>query len=230
MNLEVLYQDDWLCAILKPAGVLVHPTRGADDRVTCLSLVRDMLGQWVYPIHRLDRGTSGVLVFPLSSEDAREVGRAFAEHRVEKVYYAVTRGWVEDGVQASELDGKTAETSYRCLARTEVPIPVDPHPSARYSLVEARPSSGVYHQIRRHLRRAGHPILGDTRHGHKGHNQMAREHFGFERLALHAGRLVLPHPRTGQPLCLEAPTTPDLRQLFYELKLDPIAQGDLLGR
>ncbi|MGE0496028.1 MAG: pseudouridine synthase [Vulcanimicrobiota bacterium] len=219
MSLEVLYQDEHLCVVLKPAGLVVHPTRGADDRVTCMSLVRDMLDQWVYPIHRLDRGTSGVLVFPLSSEDARVIGRAFAEHRVEKVYYAVTRGWVGEGVETSEIDGKTAETTYRCLARTEVAIPVEPHSSARYSLVEARPRSGVHHQIRRHLRRAGHPILGDTRHGHKGHNEMVRERFGFERLALHAGRLVLPHPRTEEPLLLEAPLTPDLQRLLAQLGL-----------
>ncbi len=218
--MDFLYQDEALLVVNKPAGLLVHPTRGARDRRTCMSLVRDAVGQHVFPIHRLDRGTSGVLVLCRSSVDARLVCRQFEQRTVEKVYWAVTRGWLtEAGVQEGPIDGKPARTEYSPVSTCEVPLAVGRFPTARYSLVEVRPRTGVNHQIRRHLRRLNHPVVGDTKHGDKDHNLALAEHFSLRRLALHAARLDLVHPRSQENLRLTAPLPLDLKDFLESLGL-----------
>lgn len=217
-SLKILYQDEHLVAIHKPSGLLVHPSSQAPDKTTCMNLLRDQLQRWVYPIHRLDRGTSGVLLFCLDQVSARLVSREFQERRVEKEYLALTRGWVEEaGEIDSDIDGKQANTRYRPLARVELDIPVKPFPRSRYSLLAVYPKSGVTHQIRRHLRRLARPVVGDTKHGCADHNRMFRERFNFHRLALVARRLRLRHPQTEEELSIETEVDPELEHLFSSI-------------
>lgn len=203
--LPILYQDDALAAIAKPAGMAVH--RGlAADRVVVLGLIRNQLGRRVFPVHRLDRPTSGVLVLALDAGAARRLAEAFEAGTVLKRYLALVRGIApESGVIDHPIprrpDGPrvTAVTEFRRLATWE-----------RYSLVEAVPRTGRIHQIRRHLKHISHPLIGDVKYGKGEHNRLFRERFGLHRLALHALELRLPHPTTGETLAVTAPLPEDL--------------------
>jgi len=223
-ELPVLFRDEHYVAVDKPGGLLVHRTRLAPDRDVAMRRVRDQLGQHVYPVHRLDRPTSGVLVFALSSDAARRLATLFAEHAVSKVYHAVVRGYTpEEAVIDHPIrlekgaEGKPAVSSYRLLATVELPIPVAPFQTSRYSLVEVRPETGRRHQIRRHFRHISHPLIGDTEYGKRPHNQLFRDHFGVNRLLLMAVELSFRHPYTDEAVAIRAPYTPEVRELFRRL-------------
>lgn len=211
-RLEILYRDDDLVAVDKPSGMPVH--RGwARDGAPALQLLRDQLGCHVYPVHRLDRGTSGVLLFALSSEAARGVQIQLEAREVGKRYLALCRGndptlGRVDHPLAREDGGEAqpAVTDLRLLGQAE-----------RYGLYEARPLTGRRHQIRRHLKHVSHPIIGDTTYGKGEHNRIFRERFGFHRLALHCSEMSLRHSRSGAPLVVQAPLSPDLAQLLGAL-------------
>lgn len=210
--LEVLFQDEFLVAINKPSGLLVH--RGwANDPHPALQLLRDQMGERVFPVHRLDRATSGVLLFARSSEVARDAQALFESHAVHKRYWAVCRGnQLKDQRLSHALAQKKGDvrkpavTDFRLLASFE-----------RYGLVEAVPLTGRTHQIRKHLKHLSHPIIGDVRYGKGEHNRFFREQYGFSRLALHCQSLELPHPRGGNPLRIEAGLPEDLAELFSHL-------------
>lgn len=221
--LRILYRDDHLVAIDKPAGLLVHPSWIDRHETRCaMMLLRDQLGQYVYPVHRLDKPTSGVLLFALSPEIARRLAEVFTDRQVEKRYLAVVRGFtdesgnidhalkekpdkVTDRRARPDKPPQPAVTEYRRLATLELPVRVDRYPSSRYSLVEARPLTGRKHQIRRHFKHLAHPIIGDSRYGKSSHNRLFAEQFACPRLLLAATRLMLPHPVGGEILRLEAP-------------------------
>lgn len=223
VELDILYRDEWLLAVHKPSGLLVHPTREAPDTTTCMQLARDQVGAYVYPVHRLDRGTSGVLLFCLDSASAGVVAAAFRERTVEKEYRALVRGWtVIEGTADGPIDGRPATTAFHRLATAEVEIPVGPFPTARYSLLEVRPRTGVRHQIRRHLRRLSHPLVGDVTYGDGAHNRMFRREFGVHRLVLLARELRLAHPVSGEWLAIRAAPDPELVRLFHRLNLAPL--------
>lgn len=224
--IEVLYQDESLVAVDKPSGMLVHRSGLATDRVTCMTLLRDMLGRWVYPIHRLDRSASGVLLFALDSASAAQLARAFAERSVRKEYLAIVRGWLGERVDVDyplddeEVPGSVRLASLTTLApieRVELDAAVGRYATARYALVHAEPHTGRRHQIRRHLAHLRHPIIGDAVHGDGRHNRFFRETLGVGRLLLHASRLTLSHPATGSALTIEAPLPGELALLFREL-------------
>lgn len=221
-SLPILYQDDQLVAVHKPAGLLVHRS-WIDRRETrfALQLVRDQIGQLVYPVHRLDKPTSGVLLFALDSESARSLGAAFAAGAVEKTYLAVVRGVPpEEGVIDHPLreeydrhddpraragkDPQPALTRFRRLATVELPFAVGRYPSSRYALVEASPLTGRKHQLRRHFKHLFHPLIGDTKYGEGRHNQFFREQYDCQRLLLAAVEMSLPHPLHGHTLTLTA--------------------------
>ncbi len=225
--MEILYRDDHLVAVAKPAGLLVH--RSAVDRretLSALQLTRDRIGRRVYPVHRLDRPTSGVLLFALTRETAAILGIAFSSRHVEKRYLAVVRGVImaegtvdyplveehdraTDRLARSGKEAQEAITSFRRLAETELPLPSGRHTTSRYSLVEARPHTGRKHQIRRHCKHLYHPVIGDTTHGDGFHNRRFRENFDCSRLLLHALTLTVPHPVTGENLTITAPPDED---------------------
>lgn len=209
---DIIHRDDDIVAINKPPNLATHPGLGCPDEITCLSSVRDFVGRWIFPVHRLDRPTSGVMVFALHESAARALGIAFMEHRVEKEYRAIVRGYMpKEGCIEKPLarittgDPQTAVTAFRCLATTQAPWAVGRYPQARYSLVHLVPKTGRTHQLRRHLHSVAHPIIGDTRYGDGAHNRAFRENLSSQRLFLHARQLKIPHPRHGQVLTLIAP-------------------------
>ena len=230
--LDILYLDEHLVAVNKPAGLLVHRSP-IDRRETrfVLQLLRDQLGQRVYPVHRLDKPTSGVLLFGRTSDAARRVAMAFAGHLVRKTYLAVLRGYcdVEDridyalrdepeqrSVGAEEGVLRPARTDYRRLGTVELPFAVGRYATSRYCLVEARPITGRRRQLRRHFKHIFHPIVGDTTYGDGRHNRFFRRQFGVRRMLLAATELALPHPYSGQPLVVQAPLAADFCALLTD--------------
>jgi len=222
--LRILYQDNYLVAVDKPPGLLVHRTGlDAGETLFALQLLRDQLGRPVWPAHRLDKGTSGVLLFALDAGTARLLGLAFeAPEPVRKTYRAVVRGWppesglidhplrrMEDDARAARLEVQDARTRYRTLARYELPLPQGDFPTTRCALVELQPLSGRRHQLRRHLKHIAHPIIGDATHGKGPLNRALAALLGAQHLWLHALRLELVHPVHGTALTLEAPLGPD---------------------
>jgi tRNA pseudouridine65 synthase len=222
--LHLLHLDDDLAVIDKPAGLLVHRSAiDAHEDDAALQRLRDQLGRPVWPVHRLDRGTSGVLVFALSAEVASRLGVALAERLTRKRYLALVRGWPEDGegvidhplARDPELPSAgqphlEAQTHWTCLRRHELAVSTDPRfPTTRVALLACEPVQGRRHQIRRHLKHIAHPIVGDANHGKGPLNRALAGHLGLHRLWLHAQRLTLTHPVSGAVLELEAPPGPE---------------------
>lgn len=232
--LSVLYHDDVLVAVDKPSGLLVHRSWIAREATEfALQRVRDQIGQRVYPVHRLDRPTSGILLFAKDPDTARLVTEQFAERQVLKIYHAVVRGYLTDGVLdyplKEELDkiadkladqnkeAQSAVTAYRCLQQVELPFAVSKkHATSRYSLMELTPKTGRKHQLRRHMSHLRHPIIGDSNHGDGRHNRFFREHFGLQRLMLAATTLAFEHPHTKKAVRIELPIPNDLLKPFAE--------------
>lgn len=211
-ELTILYQDEFLVAIDKPPGLFVHRSfMDKDEIYFALQLVRDMVGQYVYPLHRLDRPTSGVLLFALTEDVARIMGQAFTDKTIQKTYYALTRGHLlNEGVIDYPLkekldklgdknvslnkEAQSAVTHYQSVASASLPVPLGRYDSVRYSLVKLLPETGRRHQIRRHLAHLRHPILGDINYGDNKQNPFFIENFGFKRLMLIAKSLSFKHP------------------------------------
>ncbi|MGM0536293.1 MAG: pseudouridine synthase [Pseudomonadota bacterium] len=226
--LSLLHQDDHLVAVHKPAGLLVHRTALArGERDVLLQRLRNQLGRRVYPVHRLDRPTSGVIVFALAPEIAASLQATFTAHRVEKRYLAVVRGIgpqqerldyplrEEDGHRPkAEMPAREAVTEVRRVDSVELPVQVDRYPQSRYSLMEARPQTGRRHQIRRHLSRRGYPIIGDAKHGKGNHNRFFAEQLECPRLLLAAVGLAFAHPVSGERLDLCCPLDASMTMLF----------------
>lgn len=227
-RLPIVYRDATLVAVRKPSGLLVHRSALARGETRfALQLLRDQLGQRVYPLHRLDRPTSGLLLFALDPQTARELGEAFTTRQVAKRYLAVVRGVgpeherldyplrEEDGARPkAEMPAQPACTEIRRLDSVELPVRVDRYPQARYSLIEARPLSGRRHQIRRHLSQRGYPIIGDAKHGKGLHNRFFHDQLGCGRLLLAAVGLSLWHPGRQTMLHLSGALEPDMQRLF----------------
>lgn len=222
MLLDILYQDECLIAIDKPSGLLVHRSK-IDRHETrfAIQLLRDQIGQYVYPVHRLDKPTSGILVFALDPETTRSMSEQFTQRTVVKQYLAIVRGHVDgqgciekplrevldpatDSRANQNKEAQQAHTEYRSLARSELPFPVKPYPTSRYSLLRLRPLTGRRHQIRRHLNHIAHPVIGDVNHGDRYHNQFFRQHFDSHRLLLMAQALEFVHPQTQQKIIIKA--------------------------
>ncbi|CUS49280.1 MAG: tRNA pseudouridine65 synthase TruC [Idiomarinaceae bacterium HL-53] len=220
--LPILYRDEHLVVIDKPSGLLVHRTALAwGETEFAMQQLRDQIEHHVYPVHRLDRPTSGILVFALNANVARTLSDAFASRMVEKTYHAVVRGYMpEAGVidyplveelddiadkQASKVpDAKEAITEFTTVAKVELPFKVSKkHETSRFSLVQCMPKTGRKHQIRRHLAHLRHPIIGDTNHGDGRQNKFFREHFNCQRLLLMASAIRFEHPVTANEIHLE---------------------------
>jgi tRNA pseudouridine65 synthase len=235
--LEVLYCDDDVVAVHKPAGLMVHRSE-LDRRETrfAVQLLRAQLGRHVFPAHRLDRGTSGVLLFAFDARTAARLGEAFESRAVEKRYLAVVRGWpeaagsidhplrrLEDGkdVGGDDAPRQDARTDYRRLACAELPIPSKNNDTTRVALVELLPRTGRQHQIRRHLKHISHPVLGDATHGKGPLNRAFAALFGGAgRLLLACTDLRLAHPADGRPLRLHAPLEPGFATVCAKLGWD----------
>lgn len=210
----------------KPAGMLVH--RGMFAPKTerfLLQEVRDQVGMHVYPIHRLDRPTSGLVMFGLSSEVANTMQKAWQAGKVSKTYHAIVRGWMpeQSGFVDMALDDpdsgilQEARTEWNVLAQCSYPLAVSKFPEMRLSLMELHPLTGRYHQLRRHFSRLHHPIIGDTTHGDRHHNHALQEHFGWWRLMLWARCIRFPHPITGEPMVFEDDSSRGLGEYWQKL-------------
>lgn len=215
-SIRLLFVDAHLVVADKPSGLLVHRGWDDDDDVAMFR-VRDAIGQHVFPVHRLDRGTSGALLFARDRETAAALARMFEEGRVEKTYLALVRGeppaegTIDYAIPKKE-DGPRvpARTRFRLVRRS----PVD-----RCSLVCAMPETGRLHQVRRHLRHINHPLVGDVRHGSGVINRHYRATYELRRLALHAQSIAFEHPVTKERVRVTAALPSDLAVPFRALGL-----------
>lgn len=241
--LPILYRDDFLVAVHKPSGLLVHRSvLDVHEERFAVQILRDQIGRHVHPVHRLDKGTSGVLLFALDRETAALVSSAFERQTVRKTYLAVVRGHPPaEGVidhpltrrfddaerrpqAATDAPAQDAVTHFRRLATTELPHRVDRYPTSRYALVELSPATGRRHQIRRHLKHISHPIIGDATFGKGRHNRLFAQLFGVSRLLLACTRMQLAHPRSGEALDLSTPLAEDFARV-----LDALGWTDAAG-
>jgi len=221
-QLDILYIDDHYVVIDKPSGLLVHRSP-IDKRETrfALQILRDQIGQHIYPIHRLDKPTSGAMIFGLHSDAAKLMAEIINTDKVSKTYWAVVRGYApEEGHidhalsyqpdDYTDKDRRTlpapqaAQTSFKRLATVEIPVFVDRYPQSRYSWVELSPHTGRRHQLRRHMKHIGHPIIGDARHGKGVHNRFFQSEYQANRLLLMARELRWQHPYSGAEITNQA--------------------------
>lgn len=209
--LEIIYHDDHLIAINKPHGLLVHRSKIANDATEfALQLLRDQIGRQVSPVHRLDRKTSGILLFAFEKEVEIAMHKQFQEGLVDKKYLAILRGYAPDELDIDYPLAKEngnmqqAFTSFKTLQRTEIDVPFGKHQTSRYSFVEATPTTGRMHQLRRHFAHIFHPIIGDRKHGCNKQNRFFKAQFEMTTMLLHASELVFKHPVNGTEVKLNA--------------------------
>jgi len=233
--LEILYQDDDLLAVNKPAGLLVHPSwLTAKGTENLASMIKAYLGgATVYTVHRLDRATSGVLLVAKNKLAAQRLSDDFSEHKIEKSYLCVVRGYAPEGgvidhplkyqhdkkaepFARDDKEPQQAVTAFERLAVVELPIAVGKWPSARYSLLKATPQTGRKHQLRRHFKHILCPIVGDTNYGEGRHNRLFREHLQLNRLLLMAISIKFTHPTSAKTLLIKAPLSPEVKSLFNQ--------------
>ncbi|QKJ32331.1 pseudouridylate synthase [Mucilaginibacter mali] len=219
--LDILYHDEHLIAINKPHGLLVHRSPiAADVEEFAVQKLRDQIGKWVTPVHRLDRKTGGVLLFALDKETEIAMHKQFMEGQVAKTYLAIVRGHTPDTESIDyplrKENGmmQDAHTDYTTLQRADLPIPLGNHPSSRYSLVEATPTTGRMHQLRKHFAHIFHPIIGDRTHGCNKQNRFWKERWEMTTMLLHASRQSFTHPVTGETVIIEAPLQPEFLRVM----------------
>jgi tRNA pseudouridine65 synthase len=233
-QLEIIYKDEYLVAINKPSGLLVHKSMiDRHEIYFAMKMLRDQIGQWVYPIHRLDKPTSGVLLFALDSHTAKLMSEQFKAHTIQKTYIAVARGYVakegeidhplkekldkiSDKNASKYKEAQEALTRFRCVAQVELNASVGRYDTVRYSLVELKPQTGRKHQLRRHMKHINHHLLGDTKYGRGEHNIFVRERYNMQRLLLHAISLKVKHPYANATLFLQASLDTTFKNIFQE--------------
>lgn len=225
--LEIVYEDDWIITINKPAGLLVHRSSIATNTdVYALQLLRDQVGYHVFPIHRLDRKTSGILLFAKDKAFVQLFQEALASSDSIKTYLAIVRGYFPEETKVDHDlvndKGKTqhALTYFKLNSRTELDLPFGKFPTSRYSLIEAYPQTGRMHQIRKHLNHLRHPIIGDRPHGCNKQNKLFLEKWGLTKMLLHAKKLKINHPFSKQELCLQAPFPNHFSRMIEVLNLE----------
>lgn len=219
MDLEILYRDDHLVVVNKPHGLLVHRSKIATDAEEfALQILRDQIDQHVYTIHRLDRKTSGILVFALSKEVNALMQDQFASHQITKTYHAIVRGYTPEH---GEIDyalindsGKKQDaiTHFKTIQKTEVPVPFGKFETSRYSLIEVQPQTGRFHQIRKHFAHLRHPIIGDRPHGCNKQNRLFKEKWNMMTMMLHAQEIEFTHPITNEPMRINADYHPEFKR------------------
>ncbi|WP_333888498.1 pseudouridine synthase [Sphingobacterium siyangense] len=229
MPLEILYEDESIVAINKPHGLLVHRSSIARDASEfALQLLRDQLGKTVYPAHRLDRKTGGILLFSLNKETDQYLQKSFQERKVDKKYLAVLRGFapaeglIDYPLKRDDGTVQEAQTSFRLLAQSELVVPFGKFPTSRYSLVEANPITGRMHQLRRHFAHIFHPIIGDRPHGCNKQNKFWKETYQMDTMLLHASELTFKHPLSGEDVHIKAPLQPDFIRVLEILNLNEV--------
>ena len=226
MPLEIIYQDSYCLLVTKPNNVLVHHahhSRNKIDEESLLQLIEHQLGSRYYPIHRLDRKTSGIILLASKREYVASFQALFTTNEIQKIYFGVVRGFSKENlIIDSPVKGrdalvyKNAETHIKLLDKIILDIPVKPYNSSRYSLVELKPITGRMHQLRIHMNKVSTPLINDAKYGDKNHDLMYAKQFGWKNLFLHAGILEFIHPFTNQKLTLKSSFSKDWIDLFQE--------------
>ncbi|OOG72192.1 pseudouridine synthase [Algoriphagus sp. A40] len=230
--LNILFEDENIVLIDKPSGLLVHRTRQAfGEDENALITLRDQIGSWVSPVHRLDRATSGILLFAKNEEILPQLKAQFMERSVEKSYLTIVRGIpaekenLIDHPLTSERSNKLqeAQTRYRVLAESEIPFnSTGRYSTSRYSMLEVDLLTGRTHQIRRHLAHIRHYIIGDKKHGDNKQNIFFEKQFGLNNLLLHAWKLSLTHPVSGEKIALSCPPPAHFQKIMQDLGWDSL--------
>lgn len=219
--LEIVYQDEYLIAINKPHGLLVHRSSIARDaKEFALQLLKAQIGKYVSPVHRLDRKTSGVLLFALEKDVEIAMHQKFMKGEVEKKYLAIVRGYSPDQMEIDypllKENGMMQEafTEFKTLERAELEIPLGKHATSRYSLIEAKPTTGRMHQLRKHFAHIFHPIIGDRKHGCNKQNRFFKEQWDMTTMLLHASSLRFKHPITEEDIYISAPVQDEFKRVM----------------
>jgi tRNA pseudouridine65 synthase len=231
---QILYEDADYIAIDKPPGHHVHPPENSRWKVprelVCLYWVRDYLGHYIYPIHRLDAATGGVVIFGKHPAAAGKFQELIQNQQLTKLYLAVARGYTPDQKiidhpllsDSSDLM-LSSLTHINTLSHLELPFPISKvHPTSRYSLIKAEPKTGRYQQIRRHLASLSHPLIGDIKHGDSRHNRFFREQLNISGLLLHSLQLSFVHPYTGEVLNIKTPWSDRWQKVFKLFQFENI--------
>lgn len=214
MSLQVLFEDEHILCVSKPNNMLVHHahhSRNVADEVSLLQFIETENGYKTYPIHRLDRKTSGIILLAKDKGYVSRFQELFTNNEIEKTYFGIVRGFSPDTkIINSPVKGRDANvhkealTHLKTLANILLEIPVKPYDSSRYSLIEMKPKTGRMHQLRVHCNKISHPLIGDPKYGDKNHNTMFEEKLGLHNLFLHAGKLEFIHPFSAEKLVLKA--------------------------
>lgn len=224
MELEIIYQDEFLVVINKPHGLLVHRSKIARDvEEFALQILRDQIQQPVYPAHRLDRKTSGLLIFALNKDVLKAMNQIFQDNAIKKEYVALVRGWTPEEFTIDKALPKEngtiqeALTHFKTLECIEKPWEMGRFKTSRYALIKSFPVTGRMHQIRRHLNHFRHPIIGDRPHGCNKQNKFLKEKFDISTMYLHALKVEFNHPISGKPMVLKAPLSEEFRLAKEEI-------------
>lgn len=228
MSLKVIYEDEFILCVSKPNNMVVHHahhSRNVADEDSLLQVLLQQFDNKFYPIHRLDRRTSGILLLAKETKHVSAFQSLFTQNEIQKTYLGVVRGHapetkiIDSPVKGRDSDVyKEAETHLKTIAKTILEIPVKPYDSSRYSLVELQPKTGRLHQLRIHMTKISHPLIGDAKYGDKNHNMMFDEKLGWNNLFLHAHSLVFTHPFTNEKLHLKADFPQDWVDAFEKFE------------
>lgn len=226
--LSILFEDPYILAILKPNNMLVHHSAMANNKLeekSMVQLLQIQLNKKLYPLHRLDRKTSGIILFAKEKENIKAFQELFINNEIQKTYYGLVRGFIpESGKIDSPVKGRDANkhkdalTYFERLETFEVPIKVGPYNSSRYSIVKLTPKTGRLHQLRIHMNKISHPLIGDPKYGDRFHNRMFEEKFYNEAMFLHAKTLEFKHPFTEEKLVLKADFPTNWTRIITEIE------------
>ncbi|WP_435414976.1 pseudouridine synthase [Polaribacter aestuariivivens] len=224
MSVAIVFEDEYILCVSKPNNMLVHHafhSRNVADEVSLLQEIEKEKGYKTYPIHRLDRKTSGIILLAKKKEYVSKFQELFTNNEIEKTYFGIVRGFapatktIDSPVKGRDANvHKDALTHLKTLAQITLDIPVKPYDSSRYSFIELKPKTGRMHQLRVHTNKISHPLIGDPKYGDKNHNVMFEENFNCSHLFLHAGILQFTHPFSLENLILKASFPEDWVMLF----------------
>lgn len=221
--IKIIFKDEYIVVVNKPNNFIIHESHYARNirEITLLDFLQKQLGYPVYPAHRLDRKTSGIIILLKEKLFVAHFQALFTNNAIHKTYYAIVRGFsksagtIDSPVKNDDTGAyKTALTNYESIANIELDIPVPPYNSSRYSLIKLMPETGRMHQLRKHLNKINHPIVGDYKYGDRFHNRMFETQFNCIYMFLHAYSISFVHPITNKELDLTAEFPKDWLQLF----------------
>ncbi len=225
--LEIVYQDEYLIAINKPHDLLVHRSAMASEvKEFALQILRDQIGRKVSPVHRLDRKTGGVLLFAFEKEVEIAMQKQFQDGLVSKRYLAILRGFaplemeINYPLQKENGTMQDAVTQFVTLQHSEIPVAFGKHETSRYSLVEAAPTTGRMHQLRKHFAHIFYPIIGDRKHGCNKQNKFFKEEFEMTTMLLHASSLTFNHPVTNEKVIIKADLQGEFKRMMSLMKFE----------